>query len=474
MGQREWRTMPILKQGNLEKQASKSFLGIAPWRSRWIVLTDGDLAYYSSNKPGEEARGAVPVVEIRQVVENTKKRPWGFSVLNAKGDVQMELGAGSREERDAWIESITLACNPVAAAAAKAGPASMSPSKGDTETIVGRKVTKEDFELVGVIGQGSFAKVLQVKAKDPPHNMYAMKVLKKKTVMDRGQLEHNMAERAVLEKFKAHPFIVNLHYAFQTKDKLYFVLDFCPGGELFFHFKQDGCFSPTRTMHYVAEISSALDYMHSMGIIYRDLKPENLLIDEQGFMKLADFGLCKRTVTADGETKAKTFCGTPEYIAPEILLGQEKKAYGKEVDWWALGTLLYEMLSGLPPFYDKKVNIMYRKILHDPLRPHKKVPAEAFDLVSQFLERKADKRLGSGPADFEAIKAHPFFAPIDWVRLNRREYRPEFIPHAAKDYVDPTFSAIPIGSDAAPSTLAQTMDGTKFKGFTFAEESALD
>jgi len=330
-------------------------------------------------------------------------------------------------------------------------------------------VTKEDFELVGVIGQGSFAKVVQVRSKMPPNTTYAMKVLKKKTVMDRGQLEHTMAERAVLESFEQHPYIVNLHYAFQTKDKLYFVLDYCPGGELFFHLKNEGCFSRTRTMHYVAEISSALDYMHAMGIIYRDLKPENLLIDEQGHMRLADFGLCKRTVTAEGEKKAKTFCGTPEYIAPEILLGQEKKAYGKEVDWWALGTLLYEMLSGLPPFYDKKVNIMYRKILHDPLRAHPRVPAEAFNLVAQFLERKPSSRLGAGPDDFARIQAEPFFAPIDWGRLGRREYTPEFVPSTRTDYVDPTFSAIPIGSDAAPSTLARTVDGSKFDGFTYEQ-----
>jgi len=226
-------------------------------------------------------------------------------------------------------------------------------------------------------------------------------------------------------------------------------------------------------MHYTAEISSALDYMHSMGIIYRDLKPENLLIDEQGHMRLADFGLCKRTVTAEGEKKAKTFCGTPEYIAPEILLGQEKKAYGKEVDWWALGTLLYEMLSGLPPFYDKKVNLMYRKILHDPLRPHARVPADAFALVQQLLERKPSARLGSGPDDFARIKAEPFFTELDWATLDRRGYTPDFIPKGSKDYVDPTFSAIPIGSDAGPSALARTMDKGKFEGFTFAGNSAL-
>merc|ERR1711998_483804 len=441
-----------LKQGNLEKQASKAFLGIAPWRSRWIVLTGSELAYYGSNKPGEEKKGFVRVADIRSVVVNTKKRPWGFTVLLPSNEVGMELGASSREDRDAWIAAIEAAANPAAAAPSSPGGRGAAP---ESVTVYGKKVTKDDFEMNGVIGQGSFAKVMQVKHKGSGRT-FAMKVLKKKTVMDRGQLEHTMAERAVLEKFEAHPFIVNLHYAFQSKDKLYFVLDFCPGGELFFHLKQEGCFSYERTKHYVAEIASALDYMHTMGIIYRDLKPENLLIDEEGHMKLADFGLCKRTVTAEGEKKAKTFCGTPEYIAPEILLGQEKKAYGKEVDWWALGTLLYGMLSGLPPFYDKKVNIMYRKILHDPLRPHGRVPADAFSLVAQFLERKPAMRLGSGPDDFARIQGEAFFAPIDWDRLNRREYTPEWVPTASTDYVDPTFSAIPIGSEAAPSTLAKT------------------
>jgi len=459
--------MPVKKQGNLEKQASKTFLGIAPWRSRWIVLTDTELTYFNSSKAGEEKRGGVALSDVTNVVVNTKKRPWGFSVCTGS-TVAMELGAASKEERDAWIDAVNAA---LGGSLAESPP--MSPD-GAQETIYGKKVTKEDFELVGVIGQGSFAKVVQVKAKMPPFSTYAMKVLKKKTVMDRGQLEHTMAERAVLEKFKAHPYIVNLHYAFQTKDKLYFVLDYCPGGELFFHLKNEGCFSRNRTMHYVAEISSALDYMHSMGIIYRDLKPENLLIDEAGHMRLADFGLCKRTITAEGEKKAKTFCGTPEYIAPEILLGQEKKAYGKEVDCWALGTLLYEMLSGLPPFYDKKVNIMYRKILHDPLRPHPRVPPEAFSLVAQLLERKPTARLGAGHADFDKIKAEPFFTSLDWGRLNRREYKPEFVPKTQKDYVDPTFSAIPIGSDAQPSTLARTVDGSKFAGFTFAGNSTLD
>eukprot|EP00656_Telonema_subtile_P003341 TRINITY_DN11528_c0_g1_i3.p1 TRINITY_DN11528_c0_g1~~TRINITY_DN11528_c0_g1_i3.p1 ORF type:complete len:326 (+),score=102.19 TRINITY_DN11528_c0_g1_i3:98-1075(+) len=289
-----------------------------------------------------------------------------------------------------------------------------------------------------------------------------------KTVVERGQVDHTMSERAALQQFQGHPFIVNLHFAFQTRDKLFFVLDHCPGGELFYHLKNLGKFSLNRTTQYIGEISSALDFMHNLGIIYRDLKPENLLIDGDGHMKLADFGLCKRTVSEEGASKAKTFCGTPEYIAPEILLGQDRRSYGKEVDWWALGTLLYEMLSGLPPFYDKNVNAMYRKILKEPLKVHPRVPGPAFELVARFLERQPDQRLGSGANDYEEIKAHAFFESVDWVALNRREHPVEWVPDRQSQYVDGCFTQIPIGSDAGPSAMAATMDRSGFDGFTFA------
>jgi len=451
----------IVRQGQLEKQAGKSFMGMAPWRDRWVVLTNDELTYYASNKAGEEVRGTHPLSNIRGAVENTKKRPWGFRLETADGKDQWEVGCGSKEDRDGWIQAINTTVHGNHAD----GALQHSPSMIEGNAF-GNKVTKEDFELVGVIGQGSFAKVVEVQKIDTGKT-FAMKVLKKKTVVERGQVDHTMSERAALQQFQGHPFIVNLHYAFQTRDKLYFVLDFCPGGELFYHLKQLGKFSQNRTRQYVGEISSALDFMHQLGVIYRDLKPENLLIDEDGHMKLADFGLCKRTVSAEGANKATTFCGTPEYIAPEILLGQDRRSYGKEVDWWALGTLLYEMLSGLPPFYDKNVNQMYRKILKEPLRQHARVPAAAFDLVSKFLVRKPDERLGSGPNDFADIQSHAFFESVDWDALNRREHPVEWVPSQQQQYVDGCFTQIPIGSDAGPSAIAATMDRSGFDGFTF-------
>merc|ERR1711865_71558 len=413
----------IVRQGQLEKQAGKSFMGMAPWRDRWVVLTKDELTYYASNKAGEEVRGTHPLSNIRGAVENTKKRPWGFRLETADGKDQWEVGCGSKEDRDGWIQAINTTVHGNHAD----GALQHSPSMIEGNAF-GNKVTKEDFELVGVIGQGSFAKVVEVQKIDTGKT-FAMKVLKKKTVVERGQVDHTMSERAALQQL--------------------------------------GKFSQNRTRQYVGEISSALDFMHQLGVIYRDLKPENLLIDEDGHMKLADFGLCKRTVSAEGANKATTFCGTPEYIAPEILLGQDRRSYGKEVDWWALGTLLYEMLSGLPPFYDKNVNQMYRKILKEPLRPHARVPAAAFDLVSKFLVRKPDERLGSGPNDFADIQSHAFFESVDWDALNRREHPVEWVPSQQQQYVDGCFTQIPIGSDAGPSAIAATMDRSGFDGFTF-------
>jgi len=353
-------------------------------------------------------------------------------------------------------------------------------------TLVGA-VTEDDFEIMGLIGQGSHAQVMLVRTKVPPVKTHAMKVLKKKLVVDRGQLEHAMEERNVLEKFTAHPFIVNLHYAFQTEDKLFFILDLCPGGELFLHLKNEGTFNQRRAMFYTAEIASALDYIHSMGVIHHDVQPENLLIDEAGHIKLSDFGLCKRmeVVVKDEPTKQAPL-GTPEYIAPETLLmqksevgagpllmrmpsftGSAKKATGKEVDWWALGTLLYEMLSGLPPFYDKKINIMYRRILNDPLPEHEKVSQHAFALIEKLLVREPTLRLGHGRDDFVKVKAEKFFSTIDWKRLNSRDYLPDFVPDENSvdemQHVDPALAGLP--SDMSPSP---NVDGSKFSGFTFS------
>jgi len=327
-----------------------------------------------------------------------------------------------------------------------------------------KKVGVEDFELMKVIGKGSFGKVMQVRKKDDGE-IFAMKVLRKEAIVARKQVAHTQAEKSILQKI-SHPFIVKLNYAFQTEDKLYMVLDYVNGGELFFHLKKEGKFSEERVRLYSAEIALALGHLHGLGIVYRDLKPENILIDSEGHICITDFGLSKEITPEEG---THTFCGTPEYLAPEVLKGQ---GHGCAVDWWSLGTLIYEMLTGLPPFYSQNINIMYQKILNGELRFPSYVSQEAQDLLEGFLTRDPDARLGG---DFEAVKAHPFFASIDWEKLFNREVEAPFKPEVGgKDdtsQIDPMFT-----QEAAVDSLVESSalnSEVGFEGFTYVGESAL-
>jgi len=366
--------------------------------------------------------------------------------------------------------SMGLPETPAGPAAVVAGGAKVLPpvTPGREEMLFGKKVGKDDFDYLRVVGEGAHAKVMQVREKASGRHL-AMKVLNKKRVIDMGQVDNIMIERRVLEQIN-HPFFVNLHYAFQTKDKLYLVLDFCNGGELFYHMKNEVRFSLPRVSLYAAEIALGLDHMHSIGVIYRDLKPENLLIDSQGHIRFADFGMCKRALMGNmegGREKAISVCGTPEYMAPEVIQGNGKQEYSKGVDWWALGTLLYEMLAGRPPFYNGDRGVMFQRILHSPIPANQYVPPAAFDLATRFLDRNPRTRLGSGERDFDHIKAHPFFAPLTWEAVADRRNVPEFVPSAQADYVDPCFSSEPVRPHGRLSQVSPSWDETNFKGFSY-------
>jgi serum/glucocorticoid-regulated kinase 2 len=279
----------------------------------------------------------------------------------------------------------------------------------------------EDFELLKVVGRGSFGKVMQVRKRDTGR-IYALKTIRKAHIISRSEVTHTLAERSVLAQIN-NPFIVPLKFSFQNPEKLYFVLAFVNGGELFHHLQKEQRFDINRSRFYTAELLCALECLHGFKVIYRDLKPENILLDYSGHIALCDFGLCK--LDMKDEDRTNTFCGTPEYLAPELLLGH---GYTKSVDWWTLGVLLYEMLTGLPPFYDENTNEMYRKILQEPLHfPGLDiVPAAAKDLLTKLLDRNPERRLGAnGSAE---IKAHHFFANIDWRKLLQRKYEPSFKP----------------------------------------------
>lgn len=343
------------------------------------------------------------------------------------------------------------------------GSGSMKVGVNFVETLKD-KLSIDDFELLKVVGKGSFGKVMQVMKKDT-HRIYALKTIRKAHIISRSEVAHTLAERSVLAQIN-NPFIVPLKFSFQSPEKLYFVLAFVNGGELFHHLQKEQRFDINRARFYAAELLCALECLHGFNVIYRDLKPENILLDYTGHIALCDFGLCK--LDMKDEDRTNTFCGTPEYLAPELLTGA---GYTKTVDWWTLGVLLYEMLTGLPPFYDENTNDMYRKILTEPLHfPGPEiVPPAARDLLTRLLDRNAEKRLGAkGAAE---IKAHYFFHSIDWRKLLERKYEPSFKPNVADakdtDNFDVEFTReAPTDSYVDGPMLSQTMQ-QQFAGWSY-------
>lgn len=342
--------------------------------------------------------------------------------------------------------------------------------KADDESVPKRTINLEAFKIIKVIGKGSFGKVFLVRDK-ASGILYAMKVLKKDYIIRKNQVEHTKTERSVLG-YARHPFIVGLNMAFQTADKLFFVLDYCGGGELFFHLGKVGRFPEERARFYAAQIVLALEYVHKLGVIYRDLKPENVLLDQYGNVRLTDFGLSKEGVS-DHSTGANSFCGTPEYIAPEVLLRQ---GHGRAVDWWSLGALLYEMITGLPPFYSRNRETMFEKIMKAELTFPPTVSETAKDLLSHLLVRNPQHRLGSGEADAQELKAHPFFFGLAWEDLESGKLPPPWVPTVSGSLDTSQFdteftSMMPIVSPDVRDAYFGSLDRA-FEGFTYVDESA--
>ncbi|KAF9806977.1 hypothetical protein IEO21_08420 [Rhodonia placenta] len=325
-------------------------------------------------------------------------------------------------------------------------------------------LTIEHFDLLKVIGKGSFGKVMQVRKKDT-QRIYALKTIRKANIAQRpGEITHILAERTVLALVN-NPFIVPLKFSFQSPDKLYLVMSFVNGGELFYHLQREGKFDENRSRFYAAELLCALEHLHGFNVVYRDLKPENILLDYTGHIALCDFGLCKLNMSETEKTN--TFCGTPEYIAPELL---ESQGYTKTVDWWTLGVLLYEMMTGLPPFYDENVNVMYQRILSDPLVFPPDMSPDARNVVTGLLQRNPDKRLGANGA--EDIKRHPFFSKhVDWNRLIAKKIQPPFKPSVESVLDTANFDSEFTGEQAQDShvdatPLSETVQD-QFRGFTY-------
>uniref|UniRef100_A0A8C7Y623 non-specific serine/threonine protein kinase n=1 Tax=Oryzias sinensis TaxID=183150 RepID=A0A8C7Y623_9TELE len=326
------------------------------------------------------------------------------------------------------------------------------------------KADPSQFQLLKVLGQGSYGKVFlvrKIRGADRGQ-LYAMKVLKKATLKVRDRVRSKM-ERDILAEVN-HPFIVKLHYAFQTEGKLYLILDFLRGGDLFTRLSKEVMFTEEDVKFYLAELALALDHLHSLGIIYRDLKPENILLDEEGHIKITDFGLSKEAI--DHDKRAYSFCGTIEYMAPEVV---NRRGHTQSADWWSFGVLMFEMLTGSLPFQGKDRKETMALILKAKLGMPQFLSPEVQSLLRALFKRNPTNRLGAGPDGVEEIKRHRFFASIDWKKLYRKEVRPPFKPSVGRPedtfHFDPEFtSRTPTDSPGLPPS-ANTHQ--LFRGFSF-------
>ena len=328
-----------------------------------------------------------------------------------------------------------------------------------------KDVKLEDFKVLKVIGRGSFGKVCLVEYL-PTHETFAMKSLKKDLLIEQEQIENTLLEKEILQTID-YPLLCGLVFCFQTEERIYFVMPFLSGGELFQHLRKFRTFDEDKVRFYGAQIALALEYLHSKGIVYRDLKPENILMDEDGYLKLADFGMAKKLKE---DEKAMSFCGTPEYLAPEIIT---MEGHDKMADWWSFGILLFEMLCGLPPFYVENLDKMYDMIKNNPVKFPKRISLseDAKDIIKKLLEKNPKKRLGAHNG-IEEIKKHPFFASIDFDLIVEKKIKAPFIPELANDtdvqYFDEEFTNEEVGMSYIPKKNMEVIkkNQNKFKEFS--------
>ncbi|EZA60741.1 Putative protein kinase C delta type-like protein [Ooceraea biroi] len=330
-----------------------------------------------------------------------------------------------------------------------------------------KKYAVTDFNFLKVLGKGSFGKVLLAELRGT-ECVYAVKCLKKDVVLEDDDVECTLIERKVLTLATRHPYLCHLFCTFQTESHLFFVMEYLNGGDLMFHIQKSGRFPEVRARFYAAEIWSGLNFLHKKGIVYRDLKLDNVLLDFEGHIRIADFGMCKLQIFLD--RTADTFCGTPDYMAPEIIKGLK---YNQSVDWWSFGVLLYEMLTGQSPFSGCDEDELFWSICNErPFIP-RYLSQEATDMLVCLLEKDSGKR----PPGHD-IAMHAFFQQVPWDRLERRQLEPPFKPaldHTLDTkYFDTAFTAERPRLTPVPEQILTSMDQGVFRGFSYTNPNATD
>lgn len=462
-------------------------------------MDDGSLLGFKQKPPPGQYRDPTNNFTVKgcHIVKVESETHFIFVIkgLSSEQEIERNFSAGNDHDRDSWCNAIlsispTIPQESSGISTSSTSSAGTSPTnhnviynqtqtspfnfgKGELEYVQQpKKMSLDDFNPIKLIGRGSWGKVMLSREKSTSC-LYAVKILKKHVIISQNEIGHTLTESRVLRTTN-HPFLIALKYSFRDGERLCFVMEFAGGGELFYHLSQERKFSEEKTRFYGSEIVSALGYLHEHDIIYRDLKLENLLLGRDGHIKIADFGLCKDNIRFTDTTR--TFCGTPEYLSPEVI---EDNQYGRAVDWWSLGVLLYEMMCGSLPFNNRTTDLLFREILLKPVSFPATLSEPAKHFLNGLLIKDPTKRLGGGPDDAREIMIHPFFRGLNWQDLLEKKIAPPFIPEITSEtdtrYFDRQFTTEPVNLTPIDKPMAHLseVDASFFTQFSFAASSQL-
>jgi len=423
------------------------------WKKRWFLLKGSTLTYFTDEKKTVlcGSRTIIGVALWAGKVNGLQIRNGG----NKEKDSLFHVHAENAKQQQRWFRALTAACTE------NLQRQHFGKSPKNTR---GSGVMMNDFEIIKGIGKGGFGKVFLVTKKTGPDTkkLLAMKILSKELVKRTKQVQSTIAERQILLDI-SHPFVVNLRYSFQNSHKLYMVMDYFSGGSMYFHLCNERYFEPSQVKFFATELVLALGHLHKNRIVYRDLKLENILMDEHGHIAITDFGLAKLGIGWKDTTD--TYCGTPVYMSPEILLN---KKYGHGVDWWACGTVLYEVSVGRAPFQDRVRDKMFRNIVYAKIRYPSKLDPPFCALLDGLLTKDPARRLGSGRSGLANVQSANYFSSVDWEMALNKGIPPPFKPKSARAGENIEKKAVGM---VARDTTCLTYENSEFEGFTFAGES---